>query len=188
MRSSSKANFWSLEATRESLLSTGTLELLVTLYCSHGRRRLLTPAARIQACSGLIPDARHFTSRARNEASSWRKTYHGPIPVSSLADRMGQYTQAYTLYSSVRPFGVTAIIGGLDEEGGPSLWMVEPSGVGWVRDTIPQPCNGIIDEYGYYRVTTVPQLDADVKQLRLSSRNSIFLTSHSRKVSSMPRG
>ncbi|KAA8897202.1 nucleophile aminohydrolase [Sphaerosporella brunnea] len=83
------------------------------------------------AASGLIPDARHFTSRARNEASSWRKQYHGAIPVSSLADRMGQYTQAYTLYSSVRPFGVTCIIGGVDEEAGPSLWMVEPSGVGW---------------------------------------------------------
>lgn len=45
---------------------------------------------------------------------------------------MGGYAQAYTLYSSVRPFGVTAIIGGMDEEGGPGLWMVEPSGVGWV--------------------------------------------------------
>jgi len=83
------------------------------------------------ACSGLIPDARHLTSRARNEAFQWRKQYHDPIPVSSLSDRMGQCTQAYTLYSSVRPFGVTAIIGGVDDEGGPSLWMVEPSGVGW---------------------------------------------------------
>ncbi len=59
--------------------------------------------------------------------------YHDAIPVSSLSDRMGGYAQAYTLYSSVRPFGVTAIIGGMDEEDGPSLWMVEPSGVGWVR-------------------------------------------------------
>lgn len=48
---------------------------------------------------------------------------------------MGGYAQAYTLYSSVRPFGVTAIIGGMDEEGGPGLWMVEPSGVGWVCAT-----------------------------------------------------
>jgi 20S proteasome subunit alpha 7 len=86
----------------------------------------------IKACSGLTPDARHFTSRARDEAISWRKVYCGAIPVSSLADRMGQYAQAYTLYSSVRPFGVTAIIGGMDGEEGPSLWMVEPSGVGWV--------------------------------------------------------
>jgi 20S proteasome subunit alpha 7 len=86
----------------------------------------------LQACSGLIPDARHFTSRARSEAANWRKIYRSPIPISSLADEMGGYAQAYTLYSSVRPFGVTAIIGGMDEAGGPGLWMVEPSGVGWV--------------------------------------------------------
>ena len=69
--------------------------------------------------------------------------------------------QAYTLYSSVRPFGVTAILGGWDLEaelgvdgqvgegptagsggksedqalkrGGPGLYMVEPSGLYWVR-------------------------------------------------------
>ena len=29
---------------------------------------------------------------------------------------MGSYVQAYTLYSSVRPFGITAIIGGWDSE------------------------------------------------------------------------
>lgn len=57
---------------------------------------------------------------------------------------MGGYAQAYTLYSSVRPFGVTAIIGGMDEEGGPGLWMVEPSGVGWVRISLFKiiPSNG----------------------------------------------
>jgi len=83
------------------------------------------------ACAGLIPDARHFTSRARNEAASWRRIFYSPAPVSTLADRMGEYAQAYTLYASVRPFGITAIIGGMDEDRGPSLWMVEPSGVGW---------------------------------------------------------
>jgi 20S proteasome subunit alpha 7 len=41
------------------------------------------------------------------------------------------YTQAYTLYSSVRPFGSTAIIGAMDHEG-PQLYMVEPSGLYWV--------------------------------------------------------
>ena len=71
---------------------------------------------------------------------------------------MGAYTQAYTLYSSVRPFGITAIIGGWDSEadqqvdgevgegpstgaggkskdsksGGPFLYMIEPSGLYWV--------------------------------------------------------
>ena len=70
---------------------------------------------------------------------------------------MGAYVQAYTLYNSVRPFGITAIIGGWDselevpvdgqvgsgpvsgsggrtkdaKEGGPYLYMVEPSGSYW---------------------------------------------------------
>lgn len=66
--------------------------------------------------SGLLPDGRHLTSRARDEASSWRRTYKGPIPTSALAGRLGGYVQAYTLYSSVRPFGVTAIMGGWDSE------------------------------------------------------------------------
>ena len=80
--------------------------------------------------------------------------------MSALAGRLGGYVQAYTLYSSVRPFGVTTIVGGWDTEaelgvdgqvgegpksgsggkvedesvtrGGPGLYMIEPSGLYWV--------------------------------------------------------
>lgn len=118
--------------------------------------------------SGLLPDGRHLISRARDEANSWRRTYKGTIPTSALAARLGGYVQAYTLYSSVRPFGVTAIIGGWDSKselpvdgqvgtgptsgaggkitdddkeekisrGGPKLYMIEPSGLYWVRRLI----------------------------------------------------
>ena len=112
--------------------------------------------------AGLVPDGRHFVSRARDEAASWRKLYKGPIPTSALASRLGGYVQAYTLYSSVRPFGVTAIVGGWDSEaalpvdgqvgsgpkaggggkqkdaknGGPGLYMIEPSGLYWVRSPL----------------------------------------------------
>lgn len=98
-------------------------------------------------------------TRAREESAEWRNIYKGPIPVSSLADRLGYYISMYTMYSSVRPFGITAIIGGVDSEeeapvdgqvgsgpnrgaggkveglrtGGPGLYMVEPSGLYWVR-------------------------------------------------------
>ncbi|KAI6246170.1 putative proteasome subunit alpha type-7 [Erysiphe necator] len=107
--------------------------------------------------SGLIPDGRHFEQRAREEASSWRQIYKSPISTADLANRMGQYLQLYTLYSSVRPFGITAIIAGWDSEseipvdsevgsgpeigsggkaegktyGGPGLFMIEPSGSYW---------------------------------------------------------
>ncbi|KAL8908843.1 MAG: hypothetical protein Q9207_000569 [Kuettlingeria erythrocarpa] len=107
--------------------------------------------------SGLVPDGRHLVSRARDEASSWRTSYKSPIPSASLAFRVGSYVQAYTLYSSVRPFGVTSILAGWDSEaaspvdgqvgsgpkeggggkskgtkyGGPGLYMIEPSGLYW---------------------------------------------------------
>ena len=43
---------------------------------------------------------------------------------------MGDYVAAYTLYSSVRPFGSSTIIATVDSTG-PKLYMVEPSGLYW---------------------------------------------------------
>lgn len=48
-----------------------------------------------------------------------------------IADRVGQYVQAYTLYSSVRPFGISAILATVDKSG-PSMYMIEPSGIYYV--------------------------------------------------------
>lgn len=80
--------------------------------------------------SGLMPDGRQLVNRGREESSSFKKLYQKPIPIPALADRLGQYVQAHTLYNSVRPFGVTAIFGGIDEKG-PHLYMLEPSGAHW---------------------------------------------------------
>ncbi|KAF5333461.1 hypothetical protein D9611_002303 [Ephemerocybe angulata] len=46
----------------------------------------------------------------------------------AVADRLGLYVQAYTLYSSVRPFGISTILGAVDNTG-PALYVIEPSGV-----------------------------------------------------------
>ncbi|SPO30291.1 probable PRE10 - 20S proteasome subunit C1 (alpha7) [Ustilago trichophora] len=54
-----------------------------------------------------------------------------PPELATLADRVAYYVQAYTLYSSVRPFGVSAIIAGVDDTKGPQIYMIEPSGVFW---------------------------------------------------------
>lgn len=81
--------------------------------------------------SGLIPDGRHLVNRGRDEAASFKKIYHRPIPVEAFADRLGQYVQAHTLYNSVRPFGITAIFGGIDDVKGPQLFMLEPNGSYW---------------------------------------------------------
>ncbi|KAF8631207.1 hypothetical protein AX15_002538 [Amanita polypyramis BW_CC] len=100
--------------------------------------KLLVPAAnrRIQtvdrhigmATSGLLADGRHIASRARDEASSYRDVYNSPPTLKAITDRLGLYVQAYTLYSSVRPFGLSTILGGIDKDG-PQLYVIEPSGV-----------------------------------------------------------
>jgi 20S proteasome subunit alpha 7 len=80
------------------------------------------------ATAGLLADGRHLSNRARSEASNYRENYHSPPPLKAIADRLGQYVQAYTLYSSVRPFGISTILGAIDKDG-PALFVVEPSGV-----------------------------------------------------------
>ncbi|VEU23794.1 DEKNAAC105018 [Brettanomyces naardenensis] len=80
--------------------------------------------------SGLIPDGRHFVNRGRDEARSFKSIYKEPIGLQGLIDRLGYFVQAYTCYNSVRPFGINAIVGGIDSKG-PHLFMVEPSGTYW---------------------------------------------------------
>lgn len=70
--------------------------------------------------------------RAQEEANNYRDNYRSPAPVKVLADRLGLYCQAYTLYSSVRPFGLSTLIAGVDQAYGPSLYCIEPSGIYWV--------------------------------------------------------
>ena len=82
--------------------------------------------------AGLVADARHLVNRARQEAKDYRETYKKPISAKMLSERTSQYIQAYTLDGSVRPFGVSVILGCLDEDGTPRLMMIEPSGVYYV--------------------------------------------------------
>jgi 20S proteasome alpha/beta subunit len=81
----------------------------------------------------LLADSRALLNQARDEAAEYKNVYHESIPGRMLADRMGQFVQAYTLHGSVRPFGTTALFGLMDEFHGPQLYMIEPSGVYWVR-------------------------------------------------------
>jgi 20S proteasome subunit alpha 7 len=55
-----------------------------------------------------------------------------PSSLQALASRLSLYASAFTLYSSVRPFGISTILGGIDSETDePQLYMIEPSGVFW---------------------------------------------------------
>ena len=52
-----------------------------------------------------------------------------------LTDRVAMFVHAHTLYSSVRPFGVSCILGSYGVDG-PEMFVIDPSGVSFVSTTI----------------------------------------------------
>jgi 20S proteasome subunit alpha 7 len=80
------------------------------------------------ATSGLMADSRQVVGRCRTEVNSYRDFYDADLPVKVLAERVASYVQAHTLYGSLRPFGCSAIIGGVDKHG-PQMFLVEPEGI-----------------------------------------------------------
>lgn len=80
------------------------------------------------ACAGLLADARAIVNVGRVEAANYREEYGRPIPCKALAERVSSYLHAYTLYSAVRPFGCSVMIGAHDEDG-PQLYLIDPSGM-----------------------------------------------------------
>lgn len=80
--------------------------------------------------TGYASDGQQIVSRAREEANSYRDTYGAHIVPSVLTNRLSLFVHYFTLYGSVRPFGVTSILAGFDEDTkNAELYMVEPSGL-----------------------------------------------------------
>jgi len=79
------------------------------------------------AVVGLGSDARILIDRARISAQSNRLLYDEPIDVEVVAKRIGDLKQLYTQHAGVRPFGVSLVIGGVDNVGC-RLFMTDPSG------------------------------------------------------------
>merc|ERR1712129_25056 len=67
------------------------------------------------AVAGMLPDSRQIVARARSEAHQFTSTYNEEIPSDLLAERIGLFVHAYTLYWSIRPFGCAALLGVVDK-------------------------------------------------------------------------
>ncbi len=108
------------------------VEKIITskLYEKESNRRIFTIDRHVgMAGSGLYADIRQLAETARNEASNYMADYGTPIPVKYLTERVAGYVHAYTLYSAIRPFGTTIMLGTYSETDGPELYCIEPSGL-----------------------------------------------------------
>jgi len=82
------------------------------------------------AYSGMSPDFRVLTRRGRKIAQSYYLTYEDDIPVSQMVRELASVMQEFTQSGGVRPFGVSLLIAGYDDNG-PQLYQVDPSGAYW---------------------------------------------------------
>jgi proteasome alpha subunit len=80
------------------------------------------------ATSGLMADARMLVQEARIKAQSYWLTYEEPIPAEALADHICDLKSQFTQGGGARPFGVAMIIGSVDFDGTPHLYVTDPTG------------------------------------------------------------
>ena len=77
--------------------------------------------------AGYIPDARAQVDQARVIAQSNRLVYDEIASVETTARKLADLAQQFTQYAGVRPFGVSLILAGVDNDG-PKLFLTDPSG------------------------------------------------------------
>jgi len=109
-----------------------TEKLLVSKMLVPGTNKRTYPISRNSGmvCAGLIADGRQMVSRGRQEAVNYKNAYAEDMPTHMLAERLGLFVHAYTLYWSIRPFGCSVLLGSVDADTKkPSLFSVEPTGL-----------------------------------------------------------
>ncbi|KAH7482196.1 Proteasome subunit alpha type-2 [Phytophthora ramorum] len=103
---------------------------------SHKKIAILSEPAGI-VYSGLGPDYRVLVRKARKKAQSYFQKYKEHAPAAILVREIAAVMQEFTQSGGVRPFGVSILYAGYDDDG-PQLYQIDPSGAyfGWKATAI----------------------------------------------------
>ncbi|KAA3479098.1 pentatricopeptide repeat-containing protein [Gossypium australe] len=72
---------------------------------------------------GMGPDFRVLVRKSRKQAEQYHRLYKEPIPVTQLVRETAAVMQEFTQSGGVRPFGVSLLVAGYDDNG-PQLYQV----------------------------------------------------------------
>jgi len=78
--------------------------------------------------SGILSDARVLIERSQVRAQQHRVTYDTMIDTLTIVKDMCELKQICTQSAGLRPFGVSLLIGGIDNDG-PKLYETDPTGI-----------------------------------------------------------
>jgi len=78
--------------------------------------------------SGILSDARVLIERAQLVAQQHQVTYDSPIDTASIVKDMCNLMQMTTQSGGLRPFGVSVLVAGVDDDG-PKLFETDPIGI-----------------------------------------------------------
>jgi len=78
--------------------------------------------------AGILSDARVLIERSQLRAQQHRVTYDSPIDTISVVKDICNLKQITTQSGGLRPFGVSLLVAGIDEDG-PRLFETDPTGI-----------------------------------------------------------
>jgi proteasome alpha subunit len=96
--------------------------------------------------SGIVSDGRVLIDIGRMMAQKHRVTYDSPVDTLSLVKNICDIKQYYTQVGGARPFGVSLLIAGVNDEN--DLFVTDPTGI-----------------YFQYKATAIGDKDEEIKDL-----------------------
>ncbi len=78
--------------------------------------------------AGFAADGRVLINRARVEAQIHKMTYGAPADIRYIATRLADYAHMFTQQGGLRPLGIGLLLGGIDFDGSPRIFFVNPGG------------------------------------------------------------
>jgi len=82
----------------------------------------------LMAFAGLTADARVLIKQARVECQSHKLTVEDPVTLEYITRYVASLKQRYTQSNGRRPFGISCLITGFDNDKTPRLYQTDPSG------------------------------------------------------------